>query len=219
MVLKFNNLFIFFRKEKGTFSGLRLLKYLSGPLGHHKFWGGLWTPNSSFFLTEKDEQMVEFRHLACSSWMKGINMTLTIKLHVVQNKIFSFILNLKRTYSIRNNLPSKTEFLHVIVKVKQLKMNHVFEIENLTCPTYMLSHFSRLNEESNRMTTRASATDFFLPIVYAQGTSIFVFSAIKEWNQLKNANCGTTFKVKKFELCEFIKVNYQNTKIVGLKIT
>ena len=64
----------------------------------------------------------------------------------------------------------------------------------------MLSHFSRLDEDINRMTTRASATDFFLPRVCGQGTSTFFFSAIKEWNALprivKNATCETSFKKK-----------------------
>lgn len=64
----------------------------------------------------------------------------------------------------------------------------------------MLSHFSRLDEDITRMTTRASATDFFLPRVCGQGTTTFFFSAIKEWNALpktvKNATCKTTFKNK-----------------------
>ena len=62
-VLKLNNLCLFFRPEKGTFSGLWSPKYLSGPLGHHRSWGGLWPLKMFFFLTEKERQVVEFRHL------------------------------------------------------------------------------------------------------------------------------------------------------------
>ena len=77
-----------------------------------------------------------------------------------------FILN-----SIRNKELSKAGFLSVTDRVKQLQMNHVFKINNHNCSPYMLSHFSRLNEDITRMTTRASATDFFLPRVCGQGTS------------------------------------------------
>ena len=156
---------------------------------------------------------------SCSSWFPGINMTLSKKLQIMQNKIIRFILNLKSRASIRNKELSKAGFLNVTDRVKQLKMNHVFKIKNHTCPPYMLSHFSRLNEDSNRMTTRASATDFFLPRVCGQGTSTFFFSAIKEWNalptELKNEICELTFKGKlklelakeahKLEVCEFTK--------------
>ena len=137
---------------------------------------------------------------SCSSWFPGINMTLTKKLQIIQNKMIRFILNLKSRDSIRNKELSKSGFLSVTDRVKQLMMNHVFKIRNYNCPPYMLSHFSRLNEDINRMTTRASATDFFLPRVCGQGTSTFFFSAIKEWNALprivKNATCETSFKKK-----------------------
>ena len=38
-------------------------RYMSGPLDHHRSLGGLWPPKSSFFLTEKEKQFVDFRHL------------------------------------------------------------------------------------------------------------------------------------------------------------
>ena len=96
------------------------------------------------------------------------------------NKKIRFILNLKRRDSIRNKELSKSVFLSVTDRVKQLKMNHVFKIKNYKCPPYMLSHFSRLDEDITRMKTRASPTDFFLPKVCGQGiTTLFLF-AIKE---------------------------------------
>ena len=50
----------------------------------------------------------------------------------------------------------------------------------------MLSNFNRLNANNNRMPTRASATDFFVPRVHGQGANTFFFTAIKEWNSLSN---------------------------------
>ena len=74
----------------------------------------------------------------------------------------------------------------------------------------MLSHFNRLNVNNNRMTTRSSATDFFVPRVSGQGATTFFFTAIKEWNslstELKNINCENRFKEKlKQELREVAK--------------
>ena len=89
-------------------------------------------------------------------------------------------------------------------------MNHVFKIINQTSPSYMLSNFNRLNANNNRMTMRASATDFFVPRVSGQGANTFFFTAIKEWNSLstdlKNINCENSFKEKlKQELIEVAK--------------
>ena len=128
----------------------------------------------------------------------------------MQNKMVRFTLNLKRRDSVWNKEFSKVDALNVSDRVKQLKMNHVFKIRNQTSPSYMLSHFNRLNVNSNRMTTRASATDFFVPRVSGQGANTFFFTAIKEWNslstELKNINCENRFKEKlKQELREVAK--------------
>ena len=127
---------------------------------------------------------------ACSSWFPGINKTLMKKLQIMQNKIIRFILNMKCRDSIRNKELLKAGYLDVSNRVKQMKMNHVFKIKNQTCPPYMRSNFNRLNENTNRMTTRGSALNFFLPRVCGQGSSTFFFTAIKEWNALStNLKC------------------------------
>ena len=84
---------------------------------------------------------------------------------------------------------------------------YVFKIRNQTSPSYMLSNFNRLNAINNRMTLRASETDFFGPRVSGQGANTFFFTAIKDWNSLstdlKNINCENSFKEKlKQELIE-----------------
>jgi len=70
----------------------------------------------------------------------------------------------------------KIDALNVSNRVKQLKMNHVFKIRNQTSSSYMLSNFNRLNANNNRMTTRASAIDFFVPRVSGQGANTFFYS-------------------------------------------
>merc|ERR1712179_294168 len=111
--------------------------------------------------------------------------------------------------SVRNKELLKIYALNVSDRVKQLKMNHVFKIRKQSSPSYMFSNFNRLNA-NNRMTTRASATDFFVPRVSGQGANTFFLTAIKEWNSLstdlKNINCENSFKVKlKQELIEVAK--------------
>ena len=71
-------------------------------------------------------------------------------------------------------------FLSVTDRLKQLKMNPVFNINNHSFPPYIYPHFNRLEENITRMTTKASATDFFLPRDCEQGTSTFFYSDIKE---------------------------------------
>ena len=52
------------------------------------------------------------------------------------------------------------------------------------------SNSNRLDENTNRMTTRGSAHTFFSPRVSGQGSSIFFSTAIKEWNALStNLKC------------------------------
>ena len=123
---------------------------------------------------------------ACSSWYSGLNKTFRKKLQIMQNKVVRFILNLRRRDSVRNKELRKVDALSVPDRVMQLKMNHVFKINTQTCPSYMLSNFNRLNTNNNRMVTRASATDFFVPRVHGQGANTFFFTAIKEWNSLSN---------------------------------
>ena len=128
----------------------------------------------------------------------------------MQNKVARFILNLRRRDSGRNKELRKVDVLSVPDRVKQLKMNHVFKIKKQTCPPYILSNFNRLNANSNRMTTRASAMDFFVPRVHVQGANTFFFTAIKEWNSfsndLKNIKGEDSFKNKlKQELFEVVK--------------
>ena len=96
----------------------------------------------------------------------------------MQNKSVWFILNLRRRDSVKNKELCKVDVLNVPDRVKQLKMNHVFKIKKQTCPPYILSNFNRLNANSNRMTTRASAMDFFVPRVHSQGANSLFFTAI-----------------------------------------
>ena len=96
---------------------------------------------------------------------------------------------MKSRYSIRNKELLKAGFLDLTNRVRQLKMNHIFKMKIKTCPPYMRSNFNRLNENTDRMSTRGSAHNF-LSRVCGQGSNTFFFTAIKEWNELfTNLKC------------------------------
>ena len=121
---------------------------------------------------------------SCSSWFPGVNKTLKDKLQIAQNKVIRFILNLKSRDSIKVQELAKAGFLNVADRVTQLKLMHVFKIKNKTCPTYMTTDFNLLSDMQNRISTRGSAHNFFLP--RSQSTNSFYFTGIKDWNELPN---------------------------------
>ena len=123
---------------------------------------------------------------SCSSWYPGIRKELTKKLHIMQNKITRFILDLDSRAHIGNQQLEKAGYLSVPDRVKQLKLGHVFKIRNKTSPHYMNTHFQMLNQIEGRIETRATAHNFFIPRVYNQGTKTFFYTSIKDWNDLPN---------------------------------
>ena len=133
----------------------------------------------------------------CSSWYPGINKGLKEKLQVAQNKMIRFILNLGGQAHIGQRELGKAGFLNVPKRVTQLKLGHVFKINNKSCPLYLTHHFRKLNEDEGRIATRAKAHDFHVPGIC---TNTFVYTAIKEWNDLppsiKDLTVEKSFKTK-----------------------
>ena len=121
---------------------------------------------------------------SCSSWFPGINIGLTKKLQVAQNKMIRFILKLGHMSHIGYKERNKAGFLNVTDRVKQLKLGHVHKIVNKTCPSYMSSNFKFLNENVNRTNTRSYQHNFFIPSIGSQGTKTFFYTAMKDWNSL-----------------------------------
>ena len=134
---------------------------------------------------------------SCSSWYPGINKTLKNKLQIAQNKMIRFILNLKNRAHIGQKELVKTGFLNVSKRVTQLKLGHVFKINNKTSPQYLTQHFNRLNEGEERIATRGKAFNFQIPRI---NTNTFAYTAIKDWNSLpsniKEINSEKLFKEK-----------------------
>ena len=71
-----------------------------------------------------------------SSWFGGLSKALKHKLQVTQNKVVRFILNLQPMTSINYSVLSKVNMLKVKDRAKQLRLNHVFNINHDYAPKF-----------------------------------------------------------------------------------
>ena len=83
------------------------------------------------------------------------------KLQIMQNKMVRFILQLDSRSHIGCNELEKINMLSVPNRVKQIKLNHVFNIWKGTSPEYMLEDFNRISDTEPLNCTRASSNHFF----------------------------------------------------------
>ena len=104
-------------------------------------------------------------------------------------------MNLNSRAHIGNKELEKAGFLKVPDRVKQLKLGHVFRIKNKICPHYLSTNFQLLNENENRIRTRAKANNFYKPRMCI---NTFTYSAIHDWNSLPN-NVKAIKKENKFK--------------------
>ena len=102
----------------------------------------------------------------------------------MQNQMIRFILGLSKRCHIGNDELNKAGFLKVPDRVKQLMLGHVFKIKNKTSPEYLQTHFLRLKDMENRIRTRATEYDFYIPKINSHTASTFFYTAMKDWNAL-----------------------------------
>ena len=145
---------------------------------------------------------------ACTSWYESLSVKLKKKLQVVQNKVIRFILDLSPRSSINAEVFEKLDYLNISNRVKQLRLNHVFNIFHEKCPDYLNNNFSRT---CSSRSTRSSKFNFFLPRVEKMESETFYFNGIRDWNSLpdeiKCINNKISFKsaVKKHLLADMKK--------------
>lgn len=128
------------------------------------------------------------------------------KLQVVQNKIVRFILQLHPRKSVTYIEFEKLGFLNISNRVKQLRLNHVFNIFNNICPNYLHTNFVRKETSLN---TRSSSKNFYIPGIKGCESTTFFYNGIRDWNSLpeiiKSCSKKYNFKaqVKKFMMDKF----------------
>ena len=118
---------------------------------------------------------------ACASWYEGLTKCLKKKLQVAQNKMVRFILNLHQRHSVSYLEFEKLNLLNISNRVKQLRLNHMFNIFNGIAPQYMYQNFVRNVSTHN---TRSGQSNFIVPFSKGAAASSFNSTAIKDWNAL-----------------------------------
>ena len=78
---------------------------------------------------------------ACSAWYSGLSKLLKHRLQVCQNKMVRFILDMSPRDSINYNVLSSIQIWNIEDRVKQLRLNHVYNIFNDRAPSYLWENF------------------------------------------------------------------------------
>ena len=78
---------------------------------------------------------------ACSAWYSGLSKMLKHRLQVCQNKMVIFILDMSPWESINYNVLSSIQILNIEDRVKQMRLNHLYNIFNDRAPSSLRENF------------------------------------------------------------------------------
>ena len=95
-----------------------------------------------------------------------------------------FILDLSPMDSINYSVLQSIDFLNVEDRVKQLRLNHVFDIFKDRAPSYLRENFILKTSISTRHTRSSANLDFVVPLIKTCQSGTFYYNAIKDWNEL-----------------------------------
>lgn len=119
----------------------------------------------------------------CTSWFANISQKHKKKLQTTQNKIARFIMNFSARDHIGQAELNLLAFLNIKDRVKQLRLNHVFNIYHSQGASYLNQNFTRSsNIHSHR--TRFSSANFSVPRADGITSTSFFYNAIRDWNAL-----------------------------------
>ena len=118
---------------------------------------------------------------ACSSWFSGLTKKYKSRLQCTQNKVIRFILNAPARTHI--GLREFRLMLPVELRVKQLKLNLVYNVINGKAPKYM-SNLINVACKQHGINTRSSVMSLRVPYVKSFGPTSFYYTGIHAWNEL-----------------------------------
>ena len=101
-----------------------------------------------------------------------------------QNKMVRFMCGFSPRQSVNYNELNSLNMLNVEDRVKQLRLNHVFNIFNENAPSYLRDNFVIRRSNSGRQTRSYTNLNFIVSRVKTCQSSTFYFNAIKDWNKL-----------------------------------
>ncbi|XP_071954179.1 uncharacterized protein [Antedon mediterranea] len=142
---------------------------------------------------------------ACSVWYSGLKKTLKVKLQTAQNKTVRCILGLEPRDHIGANELNKLNWLPVDLRVKQIKLCHMYRIINGLSPTFMNDGISRANV-IHQYNTRFATQSIYRPYIGNHSQTTFVNTAITSWNHLpKLIQCSETINQFKRNIRKHLK--------------
>ena len=131
---------------------------------------------------------------SCSSWYSGLGSGLTKKLQILQNRVVRFVLDLGPRTRIICDILDSVGMFSVPDRVRQLRINHVFNIYHGRAPEYLCENFN-INQENTR---GASNLNCITPNANLCSTNSFSYNAIRDQKSLpisiKNVTNKEAFK-------------------------
>ena len=156
---------------------------------------------------------------SCSSWYSSLSKHLKQKLQVCQNKMVRFILNLGPRHSINCDILDSLNMLNVEARVKQLRLNHVYNIVQGLAPNYLQENFTLVSSTSRYATRSSSNRNFIVPQISTYEAGTFYYSAIKDWNGLPvNIKEITNKDTFKDALKQFLKQQSREIPLYTFKV-
>ena len=121
---------------------------------------------------------------ASTAWFFSLPKHLEKKLHIAQNKMVRFILNLHPRTHIGQSELDRVNLLSVRDRARQLMLNHMYNVYNGTAPTYLCEQFQILVRSYN---TRYSQHCFVNKHNHGMAANNFTTVGTKEWNSLPDS--------------------------------
>ena len=119
----------------------------------------------------------------CTSWFSGLTSTKQKKLKTFQNKMVRFILNLPPREHIGQVHLNSIKILNIQDRVKQLRLNHVFNVFHASGPSYLQQFFSKVSNVHSHG-TRSRSYNFHVPHHKSLAADTFYYNGIIDWNSL-----------------------------------
>ena len=151
------------------------------------------------FLDQKMKKLVCSALVLClfdysiSSWYCSISKYHSIRLQCAQNKVIRFILGEDYMYHITKADFKNLGLTDIRARSEQLRLNHVFNIFQDSCPNYMKNDFIKLSN-LHRYNTRGSSFNFQIPKIKSADSKAFFYNAIRNWNDLPESIKSCSFK-------------------------
>ena len=114
----------------------------------------------------------------CSAWFSGLQKIYQQKLQILKNKTIRFVLNCSPRTHIGFNKFKIINWIPVLERGKQIKLNNMFRIIHGTAPKYLRDSFSMVSQEHDDRYTRTSVQWLVLPHEKSAGAKSFRYGTL-----------------------------------------